>query len=387
MTANRKLFFLCSFCIFVGIIASYSLTTYTVLQFGYSHFHFFIRQLIVGLISIFIMWFLARLDPDKYFLPIGFSIFFIFFSAIVILSFLPESLAVSAGGAKRWIRLPGISLAPTEFFKVGFVVALAWSFERQIKLDKETVIQELLSLIRYFVVFLVIVYFILIEQNDFGQTIVLGTVLIIMIFFAGISVRFFTVLGAFSVAMAIVLIRFSENKLTRFKLWWSHVQDFVLRLLPDNIADFLRAEKMPEQYQLSHSLNAINHGGLFGNGIGNGLEKLGPLSEIHTDFVLAGISEEIGAIAVIIIALIFFVIIHTIFKIANRCENKTHTLFALGVGFLMIFAPFMINAFGIMGITPIKGIAVPFISYGGSSLLATSIGIGMVLMISKKAKP
>ncbi|MDR0467468.1 MAG: FtsW/RodA/SpoVE family cell cycle protein, partial [Campylobacteraceae bacterium] len=170
MTANRKLFFLCSFCIFVGIIASYSLTTYTVLQFGYSHFHFFIRQLIVGLISIFIMWFLARLDPDKYFLPIGFSIFFIFFSAIVILSFLPESLAVSAGGAKRWIRLPGISLAPTEFFKVGFVVALAWSFERQIKLDKETVIQELLSLIRYFVVFLVIVYFILIEQNDFGQT-------------------------------------------------------------------------------------------------------------------------------------------------------------------------------------------------------------------------
>jgi cell division protein FtsW len=208
-----------------------------------------------------------------------------------------------------------------------------------------------------------------------------------MIFFAGISVRFFTVLGAFSVAMAIVLIRFSENKLARFKLWWSHVQDFVLRLLPDNIADFLRAEKMPEQYQLSHSLNAINHGGLFGNGIGNGLEKLGPLSEIHTDFVLAGISEEIGAIAVIIIALIFFVIIHTIFKIANRCENKTHTLFALGVGFLMIFAPFMINAFGIMGITPIKGIAVPFISYGGSSLLATSIGIGMVLMISKKAKP
>ena len=124
---------------------------------------------------------------------------------------------------------------------------------------------------------------------------------------------------------------------------------------------------------------------MFGKGLGNGLVKLGFLSEVHTDVILAGITEEMGFLGLICVCLLFIVLIFKILKIANRCENTMYYLFCSGVAVLLGFS-FLINAFGISGIIPIKGIAVPFLSYGGSSLLANSIMIGMVLAISKKAK-
>jgi len=119
--------------------------------------------------------------------------------------------------------------------------------------------------------------------------------------------------------------------------------------------------------------------------LGNGTIKLGFLTEVHTDFVLAGIAEELGAVGLLFIVFVFFALIFRIFRIANRLENKMEYLFVLGIG-LMITSEFFLNALGVTGITPIKGIAVPFVSYGGSSLLAHSFAIGMVLMISKKVK-
>ena len=140
-----------------------------------------------------------------------------------------------------------------------------------------------------------------------------------------------------------------------------------------------------EPYQIGHSLNAIHNGGLFGAGIANGTFKLGFLSEVHTDFVLAGLAEEFGFIGVLFVVFIFLWMLQRIFKIANRVEDSSLYLFSIGVGLLLAFA-FLVNAYGISGITPIKGISVPFLSYGGSSMIAASIGVGMVLMASKKAK-
>ncbi len=386
MATDKTLFFLCSFCIFVGIVASYSLTTFTVLYFEYaSPFHFFYRQLVVGIVSIFIMWSLSQLDPDKYLKPIGFLIFLSFLSAMGFMHYLPDSMVISAGGAKRWIRLPGISLAPVEFFKIGFVYFLAWSFARKINLDNKTFKQEFLLVLPYLGVFLIVIYLIAVMQNDIGQVIVLAFTLAIMAFFAGTSFRFFWVTISFGLVVFIIAVLSSQNRIMRIKVWWSTVQNFVLSFFPESVASVLRVENAPEPYQLSHSLNAIKHGGLFGEGIGNGLIKLGFLSDVHTDFVLAGITEEIGAIGTIIIALIFLSIIFIIFRIASRCENRVYSLFALGIA-LLILLSFIMNAYGITSITPIKGIAVPFLSYGGSSLLATSIGVGMILMISKRSK-
>ena len=159
----------------------------------------------------------------------------------------------------------------------------------------------------------------------------------------------------------------------------------VLSILPDGVADALRVADAPEPYQISHSLNAIKHGGFFGEGLGAGVFKLGFLSEVHTDFVLAGIAEEIGVLGILGITLLVTFLLYRIFRVSARSENKVNHLFALGVGLVTSFS-FLMNSYGITSITPIKGIAVPFLSYGGSSILALCVGVGMVLMISKKVR-
>jgi cell division protein FtsW len=191
-----------------------------------------------------------------------------------------------------------------------------------------------------------------------------------------------SIFGSFIVATAAIVT--STHRIIRIKTWWATIQNMVLSFFPDSIANILRVKNAPEPYQISHSLNAIKHGGLFGTGLGSGTFKLGFLSEVHTDFVLAGMSEEIGAIGVIVVTLCVIAIVYRIFKIANRSKDKVNYLFSLGIGLLITFS-FLINSYGITSIIPMKGIAVPFLSYGGSSMLASSIGIGLVLMISKKA--
>ncbi len=384
MQTDRILFLLVVFLIGVSIIFSLSLSTFIVLYDDYNQFHFFIREFFVGILSILIMWSMSQLDPDKYLKIIGFSIFFISLFLMIIMPFLPAHFTTAAGGAKRWIRLPGLSLSPVEFFKVGFVYFLAWSFARKLNTNKKTLKEEIKLIMPYVGIFMIIVYLIAVLQNDLGQVVVLALTLAIMAFFAGTSAKLFMFAIFGSVGIATVAIVTSTHRIIRIKTWWATIQNMVLSFFPTEIANILRVKNAPEPYQISNSLNAIKHGGLFGTGIGSGTFKLGFLSEVHTDFVLAGMSEEIGAIGVIIITFCIIGIIFRIFRTANRNKNKVYYLFCLGIGLLITFS-FLINSYGITSIIPIKGIAVPFLSYGGSSMLATSIGIGMVLMVSKKA--
>ncbi|NOX15080.1 MAG: FtsW/RodA/SpoVE family cell cycle protein [Epsilonproteobacteria bacterium] len=383
MSADKTLFILVSFCIFVGIIFSLSLPVYANIYFNYSPYHFFIRQFSVGMFSILIMWGLSQLNPEKSLTFIGFSIFFICLFLMGIMHFLPDSLVTSAGGAKRWIRLPGFSFAPVEFFKIGFVYFLAWSFARKLDEKKKSLKEELQIILPYVAVFILVIYLIAVIQNDLGQVVVLALTLAVMAFFAGTSKKLFMISIGFSIIVFLVAIFTSEHRILRIKIWWATIQNMVLSIFPEGLAKSLRVENAPEPYQISNSLNAINHGGFFGQGIGSGSFKLGFLSEIHTDFVLAGIAEEIGFIGIFIITLAIFLIIYRIFRISSRSENRVYYLFSLGIGLLIVFS-FLMNAYGITSLTPIKGIAVPFLSYGGSSILALSIGIGMTLMVSKK---
>ncbi|WP_300955713.1 FtsW/RodA/SpoVE family cell cycle protein, partial [Helicobacter rodentium] len=342
--------------------------------------------LIAGVLGIMIMWGISRCNPDHFILWFGFSLFFGGIFLMFIMHFLPESLATSAGGAKRWIRLPFFSLAPVEFFKIGFVVFLAWSFSRKFSLlEQKNLKEEFITFLPYVVVFLIAVYLIAILQNDLGQIVLLGATLALMMTFAGSSFKLFLYLLSGAFALFIVVIVTSTHRIMRIKAWWARIQDLILSIFPQSIADSLRIENLPEPYQIQHSLNAIANGGILGEGLGNGLIKLGFLSEVHTDVILAGITEEIGFIGLLCISLLFITLIFRILKIANRCENTIYYLFCSGVAVLLGFS-FLINAFGISGLIPIKGIAVPLLSYGGSSILATSIMIGMVLAISKKCR-
>jgi len=368
----------------LSLVMSYSLSTYTVVHFNYMDFHFFIRQMMAVFIGFVTMVLLSKMDPDTWFSRVGMLLFVIFFILMIVMQFLPSSLVNAVGGAKRWIRVGPMSIAPVEFFKVGFVFFLAWSFSRKL-MDKTKMgfWEEVRAFTPYLFVFLIAVVIIAVFQKDLGQVVVLGVTLTILFLFIGSSWKFFLTLISGGLAAFAGLILFAPHRVARIKSWWGTVQDNILSVLPFESVQNLRIEAGKEPYQISNSLNAIHNGGLWGEGLGNGQFKLGYLSEVHTDFILAGITEELGFMGLVLVTLTMMFIVFRIFKIASKVKNPMYYLFSIGVGLLIALA-FILNSYGISGITPIKGIAVPFLSYGGSHIWASSIAIGMVLMISKK---
>ena len=368
----------------LSLVMSYSLSTYTVVHFNYADFHFFIRQMMAVFIGFVSMMILTALNPDKWFSRVGLLLFILFFILMIAMQFLPSSLVTAVGGAKRWIRVGPMSLAPVEFFKVGFVFFLAWSFSRKL-LDKTKMQfwEEVRAFTPYLFVFFVAVVIIAVFQKDLGQVVVLGATLMILFLFIGSSWKFFLTLLSGGLLAFVGLIFLAPHRMARIKSWWGTVQDSILSVLPFESVQNLRIEAGKEPYQISNSLNAIHNGGFFGQGLGNGQFKLGYLSEVHTDFILAGITEELGFLGLTLVTLTMLFIVFRIFKIASKVKNPMYYLFSIGIGLLITLA-FILNTYGISGITPIKGIAVPFLSYGGSHIWASCIAIGMVLMISKK---
>ncbi|PLY10564.1 MAG: cell division protein [Arcobacter sp.] len=381
------LFILASLLIIISIIFSYSLSVYTVVYYEYSQYHFFTRQLLVGVLSIFLMWGISFFNPDFIIGKVGMFLFIIFLILMIAMPFLPSSVVTTAGGANRWIRLPGFSLSPVEFFKIGFIYFLAWSFHRRLmdKPKKMGLKEETILLLPYFVAFLLVVFLVAFLQKDLGQVVLLGLILVVLLIFANRSFKIFLALGFLIVLGIISLILAAPHRVQRIYSWWALNQDKILSILPTWADKHLRIEELPEPYQVSHSLNAIHNGGFFGTGLAQGNIKLGFLSEVHTDFILAGITEETGLLGLFIVSAILYVIVWRIFKISKRVDNPIYHLFTLGIG-LMIIIAFLINSYGISGMIPIKGIAVPFLSYGGSSMLSLGISIGLILSISKLSK-
>jgi len=369
----------------LSLVMDYSLSVYTVSHFGYNDFHFFIRQSAAVFIGFIAMVVLSKMNPDTWFTRVGLTLFLLSFLLMIVMQFLPASLVNAVGGAKRWIHIGPMSIAPVEFFKVGFVFFLAWSFSRKfMKSKKMNFIEEIRAYTPYLILFVIAVVIIAVFQKDLGQVVVLGATLMVMFLFIGSSMKFFSMLLSAAVLAVMTLIFIAPHRMARIKSWWSTVQNDILSLFPFEELQGLRVETtVKEPYQISNSLNAIHNGGFFGQGLGNGQFKLGYLSEVHTDFILAGITEELGFVGLTLVTLTLLFIIFRIFKIASKVRNPMYYLFSIAVGLLFAFA-FILNAYGISGITPIKGIAVPFLSYGGSHILAACIAIGMVLMVSKK---
>ncbi len=385
--ADRRVFYLVFILITIGVVFSYSLSVYTVIYFETEPYHFVLRQSIFALAALLIIWIMSGLTPEVWLHRIGLLLFIGGLFLMAMMPFMPETMVTAVGGARRWIKFAGFSLAPVEFFKVGFVYFLAWSFSRKFthQPGANRFKEEWLLAMPYIGVFLIAVLLIAVLQNDLGQVVVLGMTLAFMMLFAGRSFRFFASLVALAFALFVMFIAIADHRILRIKLWWVNVQDAILSFFPASIAEKLHVELTEEPYQIAHSLNAIQNGGFFGTGLGNGNFKLGFLSEVHTDFVLAGISEELGFIGLFVVTMLFVLLLMRLFKIANRAENRVFFLFTLGITMMISFS-FIINAYGISGLTPIKGISVPFLSYGGSALLGASVAIGMVLMISQRVK-
>ncbi len=368
---DKPLFGATILLLLIGLLMSYSLPTFTVIQHGYSDSHFFLRQLIAVGIGIFLMVLLSKLDPDRWFQPIGIVLFLFFLLILLIMPFLPETLVRSIGGAKRWINFGSVSITPVEFYKIGFIMFISWSLVRtRLPKGEMRLGDEIKVFIPYVTILIISTLLIAVFQKDLGQTVVISATLIVLFVLVGSSFRFFSLLFGIGLSGFILLIITQPHRLKRIKEWFLSFSNESNRL---------------ETYQISNSLDAINHGGFFGQGIGNGQYKLGFLSEVHTDFVLSGMIEELGFVSIVLVVFTMLFIIFRIFKVAAKVDNPVYYLFSVGVALLFAFS-FLINSFGISGITPIKGIAVPFLSYGGSQIIASCICIGLVLMISKKVR-
>jgi len=213
----------------------------------------------------------------------------------------------------------------------------------------------------------------------------LAATLLGLMIFAGSSLRFF---GASILVGIIIFAGFivtSPHRIERFKGWYYMVQNGIAKLFPKFAQAVPKVNLVEEPYQISNSLHAIHNGGLFGVGLGNGVLKLGFLSEVHTDFVLAGMVEEIGVLGVTAVVMLLMIVIYRLLKIAGRSENSIYYLYCAGLAMIIGFA-FLINALGISGVIPLKGMAVPFLSYGGSQIVALCIGVGLALSMSKKVR-
>jgi len=370
------IFIIVTILMIIGAVFSYSLPVFLEMRDNLSQFHFVIRYVGISLFGFGTMIFLAKLDPDKWFNKIGWGIFIISGLLLFTMPFLPHFLAPTINGARRWINFGILKLAPVEFFKIGFIFFISFSFTR--KIGNKTAKEELIQISYYLLFFGIFWFLILAFQSDLGQVVVMFFIFLLTLIIAGGRAQTFgilTILGAFIVAGAILS---KPYRLDRIKNWIDRVNEIYF---PN--PDLYSA--LANSGQVKESLNAIYHGGILGTGIGNGIFKLGFLSDVNTDFVLAGIAEETGIIGIFLVIVLMGSLIYRIFKISFRSEKKEYQLFAFGIG-SMIAIQFLLNGLGVTSVIPLKGLTVPFLSYGGSSLLALCVGMGMILMISKKAK-
>ncbi|MEJ5226332.1 putative lipid II flippase FtsW [Thermodesulfovibrio sp.] len=275
---------------------------------------------------------------------------------LLILVFSP--LGVSAGGARRWLRLWPSVFQPSELVKLSMVFFLAWYLSRpgydKDKISHFAVPVGLMALFQ--VIFL--------KQPDFGAAMSLGIITFMMLFIAGINLRY---LGA-SFLLALPVIFYLAKEPYRWK----------------RITSFLNpwADPQGSGFQLVQSLIALGSGGLTGQGLGEGKQKLAYLPEIHTDFIFAHIGEEMGFIGACVVVILFFVLSLRGFKIATSQTEAFQYLLAAGIT-VMISMQALINFAVVTGLAPTKGLPLPFISYGGSSLVVSMIAIGVLLNLSR----
>jgi cell division protein FtsW len=279
---------------------------------------------------------------------------------VALLLVLAPGIGVDRGGARRWIALGGFSLQPSEFVKLGLVFFLArWiSRHRDRMTDFRTaVLPALLSV--------GICSALILRQPDFGTTVILGTLALLMLFVGGArptQVLALVLCGAAAVAAAIRFAPYRTRRLLAFLDPFEHAQDAA--------------------FQLVQSLIAIGSGGVGGVGLGQSRQKMHFLPEAHTDFIFALVGEELGLVGALAMLALFAVVAVRGFRIAARHPDPFASLLAFGLTAVLILSA-VVNMGVVMGLLPTKGLPLPFVSYGGSALLATMLEVGILAALSR----
>ena len=321
-------------------------------------YYYLKRQAVFCLIGLCVMIF-AKNIPNTLYRKLVYPFLILSFILLVLL-FIP-GIGTKVGGSSRWFRFAGFSFQPSEMAKLSLAFYLAYSMSKQGP-----------NMSRFSIGFLphVLVagiYMILILlQPDLGTAVIIGCWALILLFVGG--ARLFQIFTALLLFMPIVLWLIGQADY-RLKRWWA----------------FLNPWEDPEGlgFQIIHSFMAIGSGGIFGVGLGNSKQKLFYLPEPHTDFIFSVVAEELGLMGLTVVVVLFGMVIMRGIKIALNATDLYSSYLAMGIT-SFFGLQVLINMGVVMGLLPTKGLTLPLISYGGSSLVISLLGIGILLNISTK---
>ena len=349
-TVDKTLLTLITLLLAIGIFLNFSASPSVANRIGVGSFHFIKRQLFFVPIAYGAMLFLSMqsLKTIRRTAIVGYGV-------ALFLMVLTLFCGEETKGASRWISFFGFSLQPSEFVKPTFTVVAAWLFEGQKKYCDFP--GNLLSMAFY-----ALTAALLLLQPDLGMTIVVTLIWGFQFFLSGLSISLVVILGLLGLAGAVAAY-------------------FIFPHVHVRVDQFLASENSLG-YQIKKSLEAFQSGGFFGRGPGEGVVKVN-IPDAHTDFIFAVAAEEYGMLLCLLIVGIYAAIVVRSMLISAKDNNL----------FIILSAAALSASFGLQAIInmasslhmmPTKGMTLPFISYGGSSLLATALGMGMLLAITRK---
>jgi len=344
----------------LGLVMVFSSSGVMAERLNGNRYYFFQRQALFALVSLMLMIICAWMPRKVLHGPVYLWLFAII--GLLVLTLVPP-FSVKAGGARRWMHFGPATLQPMELAKVVLVLYLAYFFSQKQKLVRSfsvgfippVMVTGFLGLI-------------LLLQPDFGGAVFLGMLFFLMSLVGGTRMTYLAVSMMFGVGAMGLLIASSPY---RFKRWFAFLDPFKD---PQNVG-----------YQLVQSFYAFGSGGITGAGFGAGKQKLFYLPEAHNDFIMAVLGEELGFIGISIVFICIGILLWRAFRVALAQDDLRDRFTAYGMG-LVLGLGFLLNLAVVLGCVPPKGVAMPFLSYGGSNLLACFLCVGILLNLSRSAR-
>jgi cell division protein FtsW len=322
--------------------------------------HYLIREIIYCFIG-----FGALVAGRK--IPIEFyrqSIYPIYFGvmALLLLTMVP-GIGVNVGGTTRWINLGLFSVQPSECAKVVIAMFMAYALAKK----KEKIKEFSAGFLPIMLLTGILIAFVL-AGKDLGNATVMAAMVFLMFFVAGTRLTYLVSAILLSLPMLytlIISVDYRRRRILSFLNPWDYQTE--------------------TGFQIIQSYVAFHAGSLFGQGLGEGKQKLFYLPAAHTDFILSVVGEELGLIGVLTVIILFMFLVYRAFTIAWRAMDTFSSYLALGIG-LLFGLQVLINAGVVMGLLPTKGLTLPFISYGGTSLVMSLFSVGILLNISSRMR-
>lgn len=358
MSYDITLLFSVLFLVGIGIVMVYSASSALALKKFGSDYFFLKRQALFSMMGMLALVVCSHI-PLGIYRSLAYPLLIV---ATVLLLLIPfSSLGVTAGGAKRWLSIMGFSFQPSEVARLAMVVYLAYSMSKKQDRIKEFSI----GFLPHFIV-LVLFSVLILMQPDFGSVVILGTITWILMFVGGVRLRYLLSFVLLALPIIYYVMLNAEYRIRR-------------------ITSFLNPWQYPTEdgYQIVHSLMAFGTGGIWGAGIGRGYQKLFYLPEPHTDFIFSVIGEELGLVGIIVILFLYTLILWRGVQIARNANEPFAAIMALGIT-AAILLQVCVNMGVALGLLPTKGLTLPFLSYGGTSLLINMASIGILMNIGAR---